>query len=143
MNTAHRPTSTRTCGSLKKFTASVALAGGFGLAVIGLGSGTANANSPDINCPTGVVAGHASTATLANWVDSGLLTAYVDTTQTVSNQGVVFQTFVDKTLAAPTTKYFYVPVPALPAGHHYLNASEQLFDPGNNVLAASCQFDVK
>ncbi len=46
-------------------------------------------------------------------------------------------------LAAPTTKYFYLPVPALPAGHHYLNASEELFDPGNTVLEANCQFDVK
>jgi len=143
MNTTHSPESTRTLGSLKKLAAPVALAGAFGLAAMGLGAGTANANSPDINCPTGVVAGHPSTATLANWAEGGLLTAWLDTTQTVSNQGEVFQAHVDKTLAAPTTKYFYLPVPALPAGHHYLNASEELFDPGNTVLEANCQFDVK
>ena len=127
MNTTHNPESTHGLGSLRKLATRAVLAGGLGLAVIGLGAGTANAKSPEISCPTGVVAGQPSTATVAGWPAGALLTVWKDQ-QTVSNQNVIAQVLVDDTLAAPTTKYWYIPVPALPAGHHSLIASEN--DPG-------------
>jgi hypothetical protein len=46
MNTTHNPESTYGLGSLKKSLARALLAGGFGLAVMGLGAGIANADPP-------------------------------------------------------------------------------------------------
>ena len=48
---------------------------------------------------------------------------------------------IDKTLAAPTTQYLYVPIPPLPAGHHELTAT----DGGAQVLGhgpPQCSFTV-
>jgi hypothetical protein len=145
MNTTREPNSNHTLGSLKKLAGPVVLAGGLGLAVIGLGAGAANAGpAPEINCPSGVVAGHGSTATLANWPE-GTVSVYVGPYAVVLGkpQPPMATITVDQTLAASTTKYLYVPVPPLSPGHHYLAAAEGgSAVPLGHGGGVECQFDV-
>ena len=146
MNTTHSPESPHHLGSRTKWASRVALAGALGLAVIGMGAGTANADPlPEINCPNGVVpAGQASTTTLAHWPEG---------TVTLSLEGgghlgggynlPNFKTVtVDKTLAAPTTSQWYVTIPAVPAGVYHLTADETV-PPPFNVRSADCWVNVQ
>ena len=149
MNTTHNPESARGLDVLKKFAGRAGFAAGFtaglGAAVMALGAGTANAGpSPAINCPSAVQTGQSSTAALAGWPEGRTVSVYLDPVVGIghpNNAPALATITIDKTLAAPTTQYFYVSIPPLPAGHHELTAT----DGGAQVLGHStpqCSFTV-
>ena len=129
----------------KRFAARAGFAAGLGLALMAQGAGTANAGpSPAINCPGAVLAGQPSAATLAGWPEGRTVSVYLDPVGAIghpNNAPALATVTIDKTLAASTTQYFYVPIPPLPAGHHELTAT----DGGLQVLGHStpqCSFTV-
>ncbi|GAC1638973.1 MAG: hypothetical protein NVS4B6_09170 [Mycobacterium sp.] len=126
MNTTDNRESTHRLGSLKKLATAAVLAGGVGMAAIGMGAGIANTD-PEITCPTGVVAGRPSTATLVGW-QLGTVLVYLDSFPVNgSHNPVIANVPVDTTLAG--NQYFYVPVPALAAGDHELFAVDDRSAP--------------
>jgi hypothetical protein len=144
VNTSN-PECARGLDVLKRFAARAGFAAGLGLAVTVMGAGTANAGpSPAINCPGTVQAGHSSTATLAGWPEGRTVSVYLDPVAVIgrpNNAPALTTITIDKTLAATTTQYFYLPIPPLPAGHHELTAT----DGGAQVLGHStpeCSFTV-
>ena len=145
MNSIHHPESARGLDVLKRFVARAGFAAGLGVAVMALGAGTASAGpSPAINCPGAVQAGQPSTATLAGWPEGRTVSVYLDPVASIgrpNNAPALATITIDKTLGVPTTQYFYVPIPPLPAGHHELTAT----DGGVQVLGHStpqCSFTV-
>ena len=139
MNTTHNSESTRALGSLKKLATPVVLAGGLGLAVIGLGAGTANAGiAPTISCPNAVASETTFTAALAHWP-----VGTVRITQDSPSGPVIKTVNVDQTLAAPTTTSWYVGVPVprslTPGPGHQLYAQEPA---GSQTLSAQCSYEI-
>ena len=139
MNTTHNSESTRALGSLKKLATPVVLAGGLGLAVIGLGAGTANAGiAPTISCPNAVASETTFTAALAHWP-----VGTVRITQDSPSGPVIKTIDVDQTLAAPTTTSWYVGVPVprslTPGPGHQLYAQEPA---GSQTLSAQCSYEI-
>jgi hypothetical protein len=67
MNATYDPQSTAAVGSLKKLGTRALLVGAVGLAVLGLGEGTANADQPTLTCPTYVVPGQTGQVATANF----------------------------------------------------------------------------
>ena len=139
MNTIHSRESTHGLGSLTKAATRAVLAGGVGLAVIGLGAdavGTANADpAPSITCPDSAAIDTTFTAKLAHWP-----VGTVRVTQDSPSGPVIKTVDVDQTLAAPTTLYWYlgVPVPrSLTLGGHNLYAQEPA---GSQTLSAQCSY---
>jgi hypothetical protein len=107
MDTAYNSESTHGFGSLKKFATRAVLTGGLGLAVIGLGAGTANADtfpSPGImTCPKAVDVGVPFTVKF-----EGFPVGTVTVTEIEDNGGgfglngpVVLTRKVDEQMAAP------------------------------------------
>jgi hypothetical protein len=141
--TYYNPATTH--GSLVKSPIRAVLAGAFGLAVMALGAGTAQADDyGDIACPSGAKAGQYSVVKLMWWKEGTNLAIVLSPGADGSPNQTLSDIAVSGSEAASTTKYWTVPIPPLTAGHYTIGVSAappgQSVDPRNPVRR--CDFDV-
>jgi hypothetical protein len=132
-------------GALTKSATRTVLVGAFGLAVMALGAGTSQADDyGDIACPSGAKAGQYSVVKLMWWKQGTNLAIVLSPGSDGSPNQTLSDIAVNGEEAAPTTKYWTVPIPPLPAGHYTVGVSAaqpgQSVDPLNPVRR--CDFDV-